>query len=381
MNATPTDPLAAALERAARPLPAGGVELTAEVSILTGLLAGATQAVVSDGQLRALRDAWLGRKDGVLARLKQTWLAAAPRDRKREFGQAYNQLSSAAEAAVAEAAARIEAGAAELRLAAERADISLPARVSPVGPAHPVLTTLRRMMDIFTRLGYSVAEGPEVESVFYNFEALNIPADHPARASQDTLYVDAGPAAPALLLRTHTSPVQIRAMRQALPPLRVIAPGRVYRNDAPDATHSPMFHQLEGLAVDTDITLRDLKGTLDFFAREMFGGGAAVRTRFRPSYFPFTEPSAEMDIGCLFCHGEPARRAVCRACKQSGWIEVLGCGMVHPALYRAAGYDPDRWTGFAFGMGVERLAMLAFGVDDIQRFYSGDLRFLSQFLA
>ncbi len=374
----PLDPLAAAQTRAAAPLPSDAAGLQAATQELCAWAEAAAHAAEDEAALRAARDAWLGRKGGVLARLKQNWLAAAAPPRKREAGQAYNTVAQAAESALAAAAKELTGRGAARRMADERVDISLPARRAPFGPAHPVLAILRRMTDIFLRLGYSVAEGPEIETAYYNFEALNIPAHHPARASQDTLYMDAGPGAPELLLRTHTSPVQIRAMRQTAPPLRVIAPGKVYRNDAPDATHSPMFHQLEGLAVDEHITLRDLKGALDHFAQEMFGAGGAgernVRTRFRPSYFPFTEPSAEMDVGCLFCHG-----AGCRACKQSGWIEVLGCGMVHPALFRAVGYDPERWTGFAFGMGVERIAMLAYGVDDIQRFYSGDLRFLSQF--
>ncbi|MGH9506573.1 MAG: phenylalanine--tRNA ligase subunit alpha [Terriglobales bacterium] len=375
----PADPIAAALEGAAAPLPADAAALEAAVAALSTLLRQAAQAARTETELRAVRDGWLGRKAGVLSRLRQNWLGAAPAARKREAGQAFNQLSSLAEAVLTAAAEQAGARAAAARWEQEAVDISLPGRAAPAGPAHPVLTVLRRMTDVFARIGYSVAEGPEVETPEYNFEALNIPADHPARAGQDTLYLDAGPGAPELLLRTHTSPVQIRAMRQASPPLRVIAPGKVYRNDAPDATHSPMFHQLEGLAVDGDITLGDLKGTLDHFAQEMFPGGGVVRTRFRPSYFPFTEPSAEMDIGCLFCHGDAARQAGCRACKQSGWIEVLGCGMVHPAVFRAAGYDPERWSGFAFGMGIERIAMLAYGVDDIQRFYSGDLRFLAPF--
>ncbi|MGH9536226.1 MAG: phenylalanine--tRNA ligase subunit alpha [Terriglobales bacterium] len=377
MSPGPVDPLAAALERAGS-LPGDAPGLAAAAAELGSHLLAATRAATDEVALRTARDAWLGRKGGVLALLKQHWVAAAPPARKREVGQAYNALAAAAEEALAAAATALAARGAARRWAAERVDISLPARQAPFGPVHPVLEILRRMTAIFLRLGYSVAEGPEIETPYYNFEALNIAADHPARASQDTLYVDAGPGAPQLLLRTHTSPVQIRVMQRCPPPLRVIAPGKVYRNDAPDATHSPMFHQLEGLAVDENITLGDLKGTLDHFAQEMFAagpaGGGEVRTRFRPSYFPFTEPSAEMDIGCLFCGG-----AGCRACKQSGWIEVLGCGMVHPALYRAVGYDPERWTGFAFGMGVERIAMLAYGVDDIQRFYSGDLRFLSQF--
>ncbi|MGH9479403.1 MAG: phenylalanine--tRNA ligase subunit alpha, partial [Terriglobales bacterium] len=235
-------------------------------------------------------------------------------------------------------------------------------------PAHPVLAVRDEIVGIFLRLGYQVGEGPEIETPYYNFEALNIPEGHPAREEQDTLYL----ATPGFLLRTHTSPVQVRTMERQAPPLRVIVPGKVYRRDTPDATHSPMFHQLEGLAVDADLHFGDLRGTLDHFAQEFFG--AAVRTRLRPSYFQFTEPSAELDVGCVFCQG-----AGCRTCKQSGWIEVLGCGMVDPAVFGFVGYDPERVSGFAFGMGIERMAMIRYQVDDIQRFYSGDLRFLEQF--
>lgn len=333
-------------------------------------LAADLAAAAGPVELRATRDRWLARKGGRLTRIKDQWLAAAPKEWKRALGQSYNALAQKVETQLAEARQRLAAAEGAVLLRSEEVDVTLPGRRLATGPAHPVLQVMDRMVDIFVRLGYSVASGPEIETAYYNFEALNIPADHPARDDQDTFYL----AAPEgeLLLRTHTSPVQIRAMRAQAPPLRVVAPGRVYRHDAPDASHSPMFHQLEGLAVDENLTLGDLKGTLDHFAREMFG--ASAKTRFRPSYFPFTEPSAEMDVSCILCAG-----AGCRACKQSGWIEVLGCGMVHPALYSFAGQDAGRWSGFAFGMGVERTAMLFFGVDDLQRFYSGDLRFLEQF--
>lgn len=337
---------------------------------LAAELAADVAAAGEEAALRALRDRWLGRKSGRLARIRDQWLAAAPREWKPAVGQLYNALARQAESEFAQAQARFAAFQSQALIVEGAVDTTLPGRAQPAGPAHPVLRILDRITDVFVRLGYSVATGPEIETAYYNFEALNIPADHPARDDQDTIYL-AG-AGEELLLRTHTSPVQIRAMQAQEPPLRIVAPGRVYRHDAPDASHSPMFHQIEGLAVDRDLTLGDLKGTLDHFARELFG--AAATTRFRPSYFPFTEPSAEMDVSCNLCHG-----AGCRACKQTGWIEILGCGMIHPALYRAVGYDPARWSGFAFGMGVERVAMLYYGVDDLQRFYSGDLRFLEQF--
>ena len=246
-------------------------------------------------------------------------------------------------------------------------DITLPGTHRPVGVRHPLRQVITDMVEIFTSLGYSVEDGPEIESTYFNFEALNIPEHHPSRDDQDTFYIT-----PETVLRTHTSPVQIRTMEHQQPPLRIIVPGRVYRRDAPDATHSPMFHQVEGLAVDTHITFADLKGTLDLFMKAFFG--PSVQTRFRPSFFPFTEPSAEVDISCLFC-----AQAGCRVCKGSGWIELLGCGMVDPALFSFVQYDASQYSGFAFGMGVERLAMLKYGVQDIQQFYHGDVRFLHQF--
>lgn len=349
---------------------ATAAELERLFADLHARLAADFAAVADEPELRSARDRWQGRKGGILARIKEQWLAKAAPDWKRSIGQHYNALAQAVEAALAENQSRFQERQAAARRRAEAVDISLPGRRRPTGPAHPVLQVMDRMVDIFVRLGYSVSAGPEIESVYFNFEALNIPADHPARDDQDTFYVSGD--LPDLLLRTHTSPVQIRAMMAQKPPLRIVAPGKVYRRDAPDATHSPMFHQVEGLAVDQDLTLGDLKGTLDHFAHEMFG--AKAKSRFRPSYFPFTEPSAEMDVSCIMCSG-----AGCRTCKQSGWIEVLGCGMVHPALYGFVGCDAERWSGFAFGMGVERMAMLYYGVDDIQRFYSGDLRFLEQF--
>ena len=253
-------------------------------------------------------------------------------------------------------------------MAAEKGlDITLPGNRRVIGAQHPIRRALDEITEIFYALGYSVEEGPDIESVYYNFEALNIPEDHPARDDQDTFYIDS-----RNVLRTHTSPVQIRTMEKMQPPVRIIVPGRAFRRDTPDASHSPVFHQVEGLAVDTNITFCDLKGTLDHFLKAFFG--PQVRTRFRPSFFPFTEPSAEVDISCLFCESSG-----CRVCKQTGWIEVLGCGMVDPTLYSHVHYDASRYSGFAFGMGVERLAMLKYGVQDIQLFFQGDIRFLRQF--
>jgi phenylalanyl-tRNA synthetase alpha chain len=252
------------------------------------------------------------------------------------------------------------------RLAADRPDVTLPGRRVVPGALHPLTQVHDEIVDVFTGMGFAVADGPEVELDYYNFEALNIPKDHPARDMQDTFYVGG-----EILLRTQTSPVQIRTMERQKPPVRIICPGRVYRRDA-DITHSPVFHQVEGLAVDRGISMSDLKGTLALFARELFGPDS--RIRFRPSFFPFTEPSAEVDVLCFLCKG-----GGCRVCKQSGWLEILGSGMVHPRILQAMGYDTEEVTGWAFGMGIERVAMLRYGVDDIRLFYENDLRFLSQF--
>jgi phenylalanyl-tRNA synthetase alpha chain len=263
----------------------------------------------------------------------------------------------------------------------ERLDITLPGIRRPLGAEHPVIKTMNEMIRVFRNLGYSVEEGPEIETDYYNFEALNFPPNHPARDTQDTLFIanqESKPLRERLLLRTHTSPVQIRTMEKMKPPLRVVCPGKVHRNDAPDATHSPIFHQVEGLAVDTNITFCDLKGTLDHAMKALFG--SSVKTRFYPSFFPFTEPSADVQISCIFCGGRGYRDGgPCRNCKASGWIELLGCGMVDPSVYGFVDYDPRKVSGFAFGMGVERIAILKYGVDDIQLFFNGDVRFLEQF--
>ena len=328
----------------------------------------------------AFRLAWLGRKQGRLKAISDAWLKAAPVDAKRLIGQRFNALKETIEAAVETAAARPKA-AAEAVL-----DITLPGTAQRIGAEHPLIRTMQEIVTVFERMGYSVGLGPEVETDFYNFEALNFPPNHPARDTQDTLVVadqESRPARERLLMRTHTSPVQIRSMLEQAPPLRLVIPGKVHRNDAADATHSPVFHQVEGLCVDTNITFSDLKGTLDHAMKAFFG--SAVKTRFFPSFFPFTEPSADVQISCIFCGGKG-----CRKCKHSGWIELLGCGMVDPAVFEAVdkkrvelgrdpAYDTRRISGFAFGMGVDRIAMMKYGISDIGLLYSGDMRFLEQF--
>jgi phenylalanyl-tRNA synthetase alpha chain len=332
------------------------------------------------GDTEAFRLLWLGRKQGRLKLVSDAWLKSAPVDARKPLGMRFNQLKQQIEAA-------LEAPAGAPVAAAPALDISLPGTTRVPGIPHPLLETMERVVGVFHHLGYSTQLGPQVESDFYNFEALNFPPNHPARDTQDTLQI-AGqsykPSRDRLLMRTHTSPVQIRTMVAQAPPLRIVIPGKVHRNDAADATHSPIFHQVEGLCVDTNITFSDLKGTLDHAMRALFG--SAVKTRFFPSFFPFTEPSADVQISCIFCGG-----GGCRKCKHSGWIELLGCGMVDPAVFAAvteerrklglddAAYDSARISGFAFGMGVERIAMILHGVSDIGQFYSGDMRFLEQF--
>jgi phenylalanyl-tRNA synthetase alpha chain len=324
----------------------------------------------SEADVRALRDRYLARKGGVVSGLLRD-VAAAPADERRALGQAANELKRRVEQAID---ARLAAAA--KKPAADAIDVTLPGREPLIGHRHPLTLLRERIERFFLRLGYLIVEGPELEDDYHNFEALNMPAEHPARDMQDTLYlasaVRSGVGTPATLLRTHTSGMQVRYMEQFKPPVRLIAPGRVYRRDNLDLTHTPMFTQVEGLVVGERITLADLKGTLVAFAREMFGPGR--RTRFRPSFFPYTEPSAELDISCAACGGTG-----CSMCKSTGWIEVLGSGMVHPAVFEAVGYDPERYTGFAFGVGIERVALLKWGVDDIRLFYENDLRFLEQF--
>jgi phenylalanyl-tRNA synthetase alpha chain len=339
-------------------------------------------SVRSDAELKAFRDRWLGRKSGILTQINDSWLKGAPKDAKREAGIRVNELKARiTELVEAAHVAQVDSGSA----AAERVDISLPGIRRTIGAEHPVIKTTNEMVRVFQKLGYSVADGPVVETDYYNFESLNFPPNHPARDTQDTLIIagqQSKPQRERLLLRTHTSPVQIRTMEKMRPPIRIVIPGTVHRNDPPDASHSPMFHQIEGLAVDTNITFGDLKGTLDHAMKEFFG--SSVKTSFRPSFFPFTEPSAEMYVSCFICGGSGNRgtdNAPCRPCKQTGWIEILGCGMVDPNVFEFVkhnGYDPRKVSGFAFGMGADRIALLKYGVDDLQLFFQGDVRFLEQ---
>jgi len=336
-------------------------------------------SVRNETDLKAFRDRWLARKNGIVTQINDLWLRGASKEEKRAAGMHVNALKVRLTELVE--GAHVAGDAAS---AAERVDITLPGVRRPIGAEHPVIKTMHEIVGVFQKLGYSVAEGPVVETDYYNFEALNFPPNHPARDTQDTLFIagqQAKPQRERLLLRTHTSPVQIRTMERMQPPIRIVIPGTVHRNDPPDASHSPMFHQIEGLAVDTNITFGDLKGTLDHAMKALFG--SSVKTHFRPSFFPFTEPSAELYVTCFICGGSGKRGAdPCRPCKQTGWIEVLGCGMVDPNVFefvKAHGYDPKKVSGFAFGMGVDRLALLKYGVDDIQLFFQGDVRFLEQF--
>jgi len=337
----------------------------------------AAAAVDSEAAVEAFRLQWLGRKQGLLNEVSGRWLKAAPTEAKKLLGQRFNALKALVEGLLDQAAG---AGPSDAALAAEAIDITLPGSRRLTGAEHPITKTLNEIVGVFAALGYSVGVGPEVETDYYNFECMNFPPGHPARDTQDTLVVanqEKRAQRDRLLLRTHTSPVQMRTMESQPPPVRIVIPGKVHRNDAADATHSPIFHQVEGLCVDTNITFSDLKGTLDHAMKALFG--SSVKTRFFPSFFPFTEPSADVQISCIFCGGKG-----CRRCKNSGWIELLGCGMVDPAVFAFAaekqpGYDPKKISGFAFGMGVERIAMMKYGVSEIGQFYAGDMRFLQQF--
>lgn len=318
----------------------------------------------TSSDLESVRVKYLGR-NGLLTQLLRSLPSLAPAERA-EIGRQANLAKREIETALEARLTRVKAEERRQALLSQRPDLTLPGRRAPLGTPHPLTRVLDEIIEIFQGLGFAVAEGPEVESDFYNFEALNLPKDHPARDMQDTFYLSED-----VLLRTHTSPVQIRTMKAQRPPVRIICPGKVYRRDA-DITHSPMFHQVEGLAVDREISMGDLKGTLELFAREMFGERS--RIRFRPSFFPFTEPSAEVDVLCFLCGG-----GGCRVCKASGWLEILGSGMVHPQVLRNVGYDPEEVTGWAFGMGIERIAMLKYGIDDLRLFFENDVRFLRQF--
>ena len=318
-----------------------------------------------DAALEAARVKYLGKK-GELTGVLRMMGKLTPEERP-VMGQLANEVRATIEEAIAEKKTVLAEKMLEAKLAAEKLDVTMPGRVQKIGHRHPLTLVMRDLEDIFIGMGFSIVEGPEVEYDYYNFQALNIPEDHPARDTQDTFYITDN-----ILLRSQTSPVQARTMEKQKPPIRIISPGRVYRSDAMDATHSPLFHQMEGLVVDEGITMGDLKGMLEAFAKTEFGED--TRIRFRPHHFPFTEPSAEVDISCFMCGGKG-----CRLCKGEGWIEILGAGMVHPNVLSMCGIDPEKYSGFAFGMGVERIAMLKYHIDDIRHFYENDVRFIEQF--
>ena len=315
--------------------------------------------------LDAVRVKYLGKKGELTAILKQMGKLSA--EERSVIGQLANQVRADIEQMLEQTKTDLEAKALDIRLAGETLDVTLPGQKKPLGKKHPLTIVLDELKEIVVGMGFEIATGPEVELDYYNFEALNIPKDHPSRDTQDTFYISDN-----VLLRTQTSPMQIRTMEKKKPPIRIIAPGRVYRSDAVDATHSPLFHQVEGLVVDKGITMADLKGTLEVFVKRLYGDSTVVR--FRPHHFPFTEPSAELDVQCFHCHGEG-----CSLCKGEGWIEILGCGMVHPQVLLNCGIDPEEYSGFAFGLGLERMVMMRYGIDDLRLFYDNDVRFLKQF--
>lgn len=322
-------------------------------------------AAENSGTLEEIRVKYLGKK-GELTTILRGMGALSPEERP-VVGKLVNEAKSEVEAKLEEAVREIKEREKNAKLASEVIDISLPGKRKVIGKRHPLDLTLESMKEIFISMGFTVEDGPEVELDHYNFEALNIPKDHPARSEQDTFYINDN-----IVLRTQTSPIQIRTMENQEPPIKMISPGKVYRSDAVDATHSPIFYQMEGLVIDKGVTFADLKGALELFAKKMFGD--KVVTKFRPHHFPFTEPSAEMDATCFVCEGKG-----CRVCKGSGWIEILGCGMVHPNVLRNCGIDPEVYSGFAFGFGVDRMVMLKYGIDDIRALYESDMRFLNQF--
>jgi len=315
-------------------------------------------------ELQQLRVKYLGKKGLVTTKLKT--LSTTPPDLRPAYGKAVNEVKTFIEEEIIRTESLLKKEEHKKRTLSEAIDITLPGKTTFLGREHPINKMLSEIAAVFVSMGFEIEEGPEVELDYYNFEALNMPKNHPARDMQDTFYISED-----VVIRTHTSPVQIRVMEKRNPPLKVIAPGKVYRCDA-DVSHTPMFHQVEGFMVDTDIAFSDLKGVLELFLHSIFGTDTPVR--FRPSFFPFTEPSAEVDIGCIFCSGKG-----CRVCKNTGWIEILGAGMIHPRVFTSVGYDPEMYTGFAFGMGVERITMLKYSIDDIRLFYENDLRFLRQF--
>jgi len=336
-----------------------------ELEKLVNEAESAVQATDNLQSLDQVRVNYLGKKGSITAQMKN--LGKLTAEERPKAGQIINQAKQAVQAAIEARKADLEAEKLNAQLANETIDVTLPGRSHGIGGLHPVTRVLNRIEDLFGQLGFEIAVGPEIEDDFHNFEALNIPESHPARAMHDTFYINEN-----LLLRTHTSPVQVRAMKDREPPLKLIAPGRVYRCDS-DVTHTPMFHQVEGLMVDEQVTFTDLKAILIEFLHQFFER-EDLAIRFRPSYFPFTEPSAEVDIECVMCGGEG-----CRVCSHTGWLEVLGCGMVHPNVFKHVDIDSEKYTGFAFGMGVERLAMLRYGVNDLRLFFENDLRFLKQF--
>ena len=336
---------------------------------LDALINEAKQAIAAAADLQALdqvRVNFLGKKGSVTAQLKN--LGQLSPEERPKAGEVINRAKEIIQAELDARKVSLEQAALANKLSSERIDITLPGRTVGTGSLHPVTRVLHRIQDLFGQLGFEIAEGPEIEDDFHNFEALNIPATHPARAMHDTFYIKDN-----VLLRTHTSPVQIRVMKERQPPLRILAPGRVYRCDS-DITHTPMFHQVEGLLVDEQVNFADLRAILNDFLHKFFERDD-LKVRMRPSYFPFTEPSAEADIQCVMCSGKG-----CRVCKNTGWLEILGCGMVHPNVFKHVGIDSERYTGFAFGLGVERLAMLRYGVNDLRLFYENDVRFLQQFI-
>jgi len=336
-----------------------------ELQALTAKAQSDIEAVDNLDALDQIRVSYLGKK-GELTSLLKT-LGSLPAEQRKSAGQDINRAKQDVQLAIEARKAALQAAALEAKLASERIDVTLPGRGQTPGGLHPVTRTMERIDELFSQLGFAVEQGPEIEDDYHNFEALNIPSHHPARAMHDTFYFDA-----QTLLRTHTSPVQVRHMQSDTPPLRIIAPGRVYRCDS-DLTHTPMFHQVEGLLVDRNVSFSDLMGTLADFLKHFFENDQ-LQTRFRPSYFPFTEPSSEVDIQCVMCQGDG-----CRVCGHTGWLEILGCGMVHPNVFKAVGIDNEEFTGYAFGMGVERLAMLRYGVNDLRLFFENDLKFLQQF--
>ena len=337
-------------------------------SALEAIRARALERLQNAEDLTALEEArvqLLGKK-GELTAILKTMGQLSPEERP-VMGQMANEVRAAIEEKLAARGAALKAAMAEQKLKMETIDVTLPGKPVREGHRHPLNLVLDEIKEIFLGMGFDVVSGPEVELDYYNFEALNLPPDHPARDTQDTFYIT-----DKVLLRTQTSPVQIRTMEQRKPPIRIIAPGRVYRKDEVDATHSPLFHQVEGLVVDKNITMADLKGTLEVFVKKLYGEDTVVR--FRPHHFPFTEPSAELDVQCFHCHGEG-----CSLCKGEGWIEILGCGMVHPKVLTNCGIDPEEYSGFAFGMGLERMVMMRYNIDDLRLFYDNDIRFLNQF--